>query len=103
VTIEEATLAIAWDLVADIRRYAEEEHLQKLALLSDETLNLLNHREVAAILRLTPESFSQVIFEGRFDVPYVKRGRLKYWPVSDIRGYLESLLVDPQECRESAP
>lgn len=55
----------------------------------DETLVLLNHAEVAALIRLLPAAFSNLLAQGGFPVkPAMRRGRKKFWRLSDIRQYL---------------
>jgi excisionase family DNA binding protein len=53
---------------------------------------LLSPRQVADLLGVTPHTLAVWRCEGRYDLPYVKSGRLVRYRAADIEAFIERRL-----------
>jgi hypothetical protein len=57
--------------------------------------DFLSHNELASNLNMTPGSLSAAKCAGHINLPEYKIGRRKYYKISDVRSYLETLRREP--------
>lgn len=64
---------------------------------------LLTSEQVADILGVTGHTLAVWRCTGRYDLPYVKSGRLVRYREADVTGFIERRLKDPSQIAAGSP